>query len=470
MVNGLVGLPEFSVICLSVLGGQLLFYDMSSGQFKLCLIVVLWACTLTTHIAYVHKYCERKKIGSSKIAIGDEQGGVSVLEFISSDKWNPFRDKSGDVDETPTYNFERLLVKTSTMKQSAKDRPPIRGYRYQGLHSKPVEQVVFYNNGRSFATVSTSNSKSMAQCLMMPEQCEVRSSSSSSPSRQTPTFPSIRYTSNLMGFSCVCAIRDTHLATGSMDQTVRLWDVTGQVSGPVDCTALLGHSWGVKRVSYNTVNGHLYSVSTECVIKVWDLLRTTCLLTFTGLTVAAEPNNSQHWPFALMHFNWFDQTIISVGRDATSFLTVECTRPTVTDQEVSRSHDDKSHETSVVRTLYNALYQVLISVSATDSSVSVWNLRTGDVIIKWSMAHTEEVYCEILPVEITAANFDPSGGLLVTGAVNGSIHMWDPNNGVCLNRLRIPSGGRISEVFWLPDKVYIIYHSKINVIRPSITN
>jgi len=253
-----------------------------------------------------------------------------------------------------------------------------------------------------------------------------------------------------------------------MDRTVRLWDVTGQASGPVDCTALLGHSWGVKRVSHNTVNGHLYSVSTECVIKVWDLRRTTCLLTFTGLTVAAEPNNSQHWPFAVMHFNWLDQTIICVRRDNMSFMTVECTKPAVTDQEVSRPHDDKSHDTPVVRTLYNALYQVLISVSATDSSISVWNLRTGAVIIKWSMAHTEEVYCEVLPVEITAANFDPSGGLLVTGAVNGSIHMWDPNNGVCLNRLRIPSGGRISEVFWLPDKVFIIiYHSKINVIQPK---
>ncbi|CAI6355746.1 unnamed protein product [Macrosiphum euphorbiae] len=454
-VNGLVGLPEFTVICLSVVGGQLLFYDMSSGQFKLCFIVDLWDRTFATHLAYVHTYCERSKTGSSKIAVGDEGGGVSVLEFMSSDKRNPFKDKSDDADEKQTYNFEELAVRTTT-ESSAKSRLPFCAYRYKGLHSEKVEQVVFYNNGRSFASVSMSNRKSMARCLIMSEPCEVHSSSrpsQSTPSQPTNTLPSIRYTSNVMGFSCVCAIRDTHLATGSMDQTVRLWDVTGQVLGPADCTTLLGHKWGVKCVSHNTVSGYLYSVSTECVIKVWDLGRNTCLLTFTGLTVAVKPNNSQNWPFPVMHFNWLDQTIISVGGDDMSFITVECSKLTVTDQEVSRPHDDKSHETPVVRTLYNSLYQVLISVSATDSSISVWNLRTGDVIIKWSMAHTEEVYSEVLPVEITAANFDPSGGLLVTGAVNGSIHMWDPNNGVCLNRLRIPSGGRISEVFWLPDKI-----------------
>lgn len=461
-VNGLVAMPEFGVICLSVLGGQLLFYDTSSGQFKLCLIVDLCGCTIVTYLAHGYAFCERQKIGSSKIAVGDQGGTVNVLEFISSDKWNPFKDKSGDADETPKYYFERLADQTPTAPTvakppSAKRPPSIRAYPYHKLHNdSPVEQIVFFNAGRSFASVSLSNHMAMAQCHMInqPDHCELRGTS------PTPSAgdPSVRYTANPTGFACVCAAGDAQLATGSADRTVRLWNVASdRPPGPVDCTTLLGHGWGVKRVSHNTVNGHLYSVSTDAVVKVWDVRRGTCLLTFDGLTVAAEPNNSQLWPFAVMHFNWSEQTIVCVTNDYGSFMTVECTKPTVTDQNVSRLYDDKSHETPVVKTLYNALYRVLISASAADSSISVWNLRTGQVIIKWSMAHTEEVYCEVLPVEITAANFDPSGGLLVTGAVNGSVHMWDPNTGVCLNRLRIPSGDRISEVFWLPNKVrYIV--------------
>ncbi|XP_050062775.1 WD repeat-containing protein on Y chromosome [Aphis gossypii] len=459
-VNGLVAMPEFGVICLSVLGGQLLFYDMSSGQFKLCLIIDLWGCTIATYLAHAYAFCDRQKIGSSKIAVGDQHGTVNVLEFISSDKWNPFKDKSGDADETPTYYFERLAdqtptAPTATKPPSAKRPPPIRAYPYHKLHNdRPVEQIVFFNAGRSFASVSLSNHTAMAQCHMInqPDHCELRGSSPA----PSAGVPSVRYTANPTGFACVCAVGDAQLATGSPDRAVRLWNVAvDRPPGPVDCTTLLGHGWGVKRVSHNTVNGHLYSVSTDAVVKVWDLRRATCLLTFDGLTVAAEPDNSQLWPFAVMHFNWSEQTIVCVANDSGSFMTVECTKPAVTDQDVSRLHDDKSHETPVVKTLYNALYRVLISTSAADSSISVWNLRTGRVIIKWSMAHTEEVYCEVLPVEITAANFDPSGGLLVTGAVNGSVHMWDPNTGVCLNRLRIPSGGRISEVFWLPNKILV---------------
>ncbi|XP_026819273.1 WD repeat-containing protein on Y chromosome [Rhopalosiphum maidis] len=441
--RGLVAMPEFSVICLSLMGGELMFYDMSSGQFKLCFEVNLGYCVLSTCLIHVYAFNIRQKTGSSKIAIGDEDGTVFVLEFLSSDEWNPFKDKSGKANETKPMYIESLVKQTSaeppTTKPSAKCPPLIRAYLYEQLHNAPVEQIAFYNAGSSFASVSQSHRQSMAQYHFQPKRNE------------GPV-----YTANVEGFTCLCAVHDTHLAAGSLDRSIRVWDIKAdRASGPVDCTTLTGHDWGVMRVSYNPANGYLYSVSTECIVKVWDLRRATCLLTFDGLTVAAAPERKQFWPFVVMHFNWRNQAIVCVANDYKSFMVVECTKPTVADRELSGLQDDKSHATPVVKTLYNALFRVLISTSAEDSSISVWNMRTGDVIIKWSMAHTEEVYCEILPVEITAANFDPSGGLLVTAAVNGSVHMWDPNTGVCLNRLRIPSGGRISEVFWLPNKILV---------------
>ena len=88
--RGLVAIPEFSVICVSLMSGELMFYDMSSGRFKLCLEVNLGDCMLSTCLVHVYAFNKRQKTGSSKIAIGDKDGSVVVLEFLSSDEWNPF--------------------------------------------------------------------------------------------------------------------------------------------------------------------------------------------------------------------------------------------------------------------------------------------------------------------------------------------------------------------------------------------
>lgn len=139
------------------------------------------------------------------------------------------------------------------------------------------------------------------------------------------------------------------------------------------------------------------------------------------------------------------------------FVTVKCGKNAAAGGLHAEGHayygDDDSHESACVRTLYNDLYGWLISVSAEDSVIAVWDPHKGELVSKRNMAHTEVVFCETLPVEITAANFDPSGGLLVTVAANGSVCMWDPNTLNCLNKLQTPSRGRIVEVIWLPNKV-----------------
>uniref|UniRef100_A0A2S2NSD5 Uncharacterized protein n=1 Tax=Schizaphis graminum TaxID=13262 RepID=A0A2S2NSD5_SCHGA len=96
------------------------------------------------------------------------------------------------------------------------------------------------------------------------------------------------------------------------------------------------------RVSYSPANEYLYSVSMDCLVKVWDLNWTTCLLTFNGLMEAAEPKKKQLWPFVVMYFNWREQAIVCVTNDYKSFMVVECIKPTVTDRELSGPHDDNA--------------------------------------------------------------------------------------------------------------------------------
>ena len=59
--------------------------------------------------------------------------------------------------------------------------------------------------------------------------------------------------------------------------------------------------------------------------------------------------------------------------------------------------------------------------------MSVWELDTGEKIIQFSNCHGN--------AEITAMAFDPTGRRLITGARDGSIKIWNFNNGACLSVL-----------------------------------
>lgn len=52
-------------------------------------------------------------------------------------------------------------------------------------------------------------------------------------------------------------------------------------------------------------------------------------------------------------------------------------------------------------------------------------------------AHSILLYGQYVNIEITAATFDNSEQLLVTGARNGSLKIWNFNTGTCLRNMAI---------------------------------
>lgn len=59
--------------------------------------------------------------------------------------------------------------------------------------------------------------------------------------------------------------------------------------------------------------------------------------------------------------------------------------------------------------------------------MSVWDLDTGEKTMQFSRCHGD--------MELTAMIFDPSGRRLITGGRDGSLKIWNFNNGACLNVL-----------------------------------
>lgn len=62
------------------------------------------------------------------------------------------------------------------------------------------------------------------------------------------------------------------------------------------------------------------------------------------------------------------------------------------------------------------------------SVITVWDVDTGEKAMQFSQAHGNAA--------ITAMTFDLSGRRLITGAKDGSIKVWNFNNGSCLRSLQ----------------------------------
>ena len=72
--------------------------------------------------------------------------------------------------------------------------------------------------------------------------------------------------------------------------------------------------------------------------------------------------------------------------------------------------------------------------------MSVWDVDTGEKIIHFSKCHGEH--------EITAMIFDKAGRKLLTGGKDGSIKVWNFNNGACLCVLRNNYHSEVASRVW----------------------
>lgn len=117
--------------------------------------------------------------------------------------------------------------------------------------------------------------------------------------------------------------------------------------------------------------------------------------------------------------------------------------------------DGNTHTKPVSIVLYNHLFDVIITCGF-DSFIIVWDSITGTRLNLIKMAHSRILHGENLRVEITAACFDPKHQLLLTGATDGTLKVWNFNNGFCVRHMSISAGAEITAVFWVPDRILAV--------------
>lgn len=252
-----LALPDLGVVCVSDVIGKLRFYKVSSNEFRLCLIIGRLPSPAMC-LAYAsngggYSGGSNREQGA-RLVYGDQAGGVTVIEFHASRLSHLFRGGSDD-GAAPSYPIGHAANRALPR--------PFSVVRFPQLHPERAADVQFCDDaGLAFASVSLSESRSMAYCRVADRL--------------------VRYVAaHDHGIGCVCAAGDTRVATGSVRGTVGLWNIgdfatRGRTSELISVTAeslirgseLAGHNAAVWNVFYNQNNGRLYSVALDNVFKV----------------------------------------------------------------------------------------------------------------------------------------------------------------------------------------------------------
>jgi WD40 repeat protein/serine/threonine protein kinase len=273
--------------------------------------------------------------------------------------------------------------------------------------------------------------------------------------------------------SVTFSARGKHIASGSADHTIRIWDA----SSGAQVATFSGHMGSVRCVSFSPDGRLLASGSEDNTIKVWDVMAGTEIATLQAhkadvQTVIFSPDGKH---------------IASGSEDKTiKIWNVE------TGDEVITLH---GHESDVMSTAFSPDGKRLVSGSE-DRAVKVWNVKTGaemmtlrghrsnvrsvafspdgshiasgceDTTIKiWNATTGAEVMTFLgHQSSVTSVAFGPSGGQIISGSSDNTIKLWDATRGSEVMTLR----GHESEVMSVassPDGKHAVSGSDDNTIK-----
>uniref|UniRef100_A0A3Q2UUN8 WD40 repeat domain 95 n=1 Tax=Haplochromis burtoni TaxID=8153 RepID=A0A3Q2UUN8_HAPBU len=325
---------------------------------------------------------------------------------------------------TVDYRLWNKLPKTETIPNISINHavlsPNLTFIRWK-VHHDWVTQIKYFHSLQVVVSSSNEESSSLVICLLPLTDAEQQLSEiketcyeGKSKKIQLSWTPQVRASCDQTVFSIYKGVRTFDLCqkhrlliTGGMDKLIRLWNP--HYSKPTGI--LKGHSAPIISIRISSEDNQIFSVSTDCTVKIWHLQDQCCLFT-------ADPKASRiHGDISACAYSPAMKSLY-IAADCMTMLPLKLQR--------LHRHFTVSHNEPVLCCGYSKEFRQVVSCTE-GSVVRIWDFDTGCQLFEFGGSHELS--------SITCLTFDPKGRL-VTGGRDGSLKIWNFNNGLCLKTLK----------------------------------
>ncbi|XP_052778898.1 WD repeat-containing protein on Y chromosome-like [Mya arenaria] len=408
----MVAMYNVNMLAITSTDRDITIFDLSGKKFTMRYYLTGFESCITAMDYWV----DFEDMNNALLLLGDQSGSVFCLMFDSSLRGGPFGTVNGKKNTCKRIIFPEVLRGFSF---------GVKAQKKSNIHNDWVNKVQYLPD---------------INCFLSSCQCP-----------QTALFFGdfngkkshvyFKVNKGILSFDYSQTLNI--IVTGGMDYLLRVWNPYVNNKAIV---LLKGHTKPVNHVIIYDSKNQVISIDKGRSLRVYDLRDQTCLQQISGRMIKFDP-----LPISAVYFNPVIPTTLLAANQIVMLEKRD-------DEE--KCADIMSHNKPVVAALYSHVFGSTVS-ACQESVVSVWDTDTGDKLMQFVNAHSCVQRGVEVPVEITALCFDYNGRRLVTGARNGTVHVWNFNNGLRMQDFELPDGSAVTGVACTAHSIYTSGWGKI---------